>query len=74
MDTFGGSSQNGLYLVVISMHFRSCLKVKVQNQGYIFWDCQNIKYNFGVLEILHIVFFLGGGGGVNGRSWARPFV
>ena len=62
MDTFGGSSQNGLYLVVISMHFRFFLKVKVQNQGYIFWDCQNIEYNFGVLEILHIVFFWGGGG------------
>ena len=35
------------------MHFRSFLKVKVQNGGY-FLGCLNFKYLFGVLEILDI--------------------
>ena len=73
VDIFGGHHKIGLYLVVISMHCMVFLKVKVQNQGYNFWGCQNFKYNFGVLEIPHIFFFfffffffLGGGEGVNG--------
>ena len=51
VDIFGGHHKIGLYLVVIFMHFR------VQNQGYMFWGCQNFKYNFGVLEIPHIFYF-----------------
>ena len=34
---FGGHHKIGLYLEVISMHFRVFLKVKVQNGGYFFW-------------------------------------
>ena len=46
------------------MHFRVFFKVKVQNQGFIFWGCQNFKNNFGVVEIPDIFFFgVGGGGG-----------
>ena len=33
---FWGHHKIGLYLEVISMHFRVFLKVKVQNGGYIF--------------------------------------
>ena len=37
MAIFGGSSQNTLYLGVISMHFWVIFKVKVQNGGIFFW-------------------------------------
>ena len=33
MDIFGGQHKIGLYLGVISMHFRVFFKVKVQNGG-----------------------------------------
>ena len=50
----GGHLKIGLYLVVISMHFRVFFKVKVQNRGY-FWGCQNFKYFLGCLKFL--IFF-----------------
>ena len=34
----GGHLKNGLFLAVISKHFRTFLKVQVQN-GNIFWSC-----------------------------------
>ena len=34
VDIFWGHHKIGLYLGVISMHFRVFLKVKVQNRGY----------------------------------------
>ena len=34
VDIFGGSSQIGLYIGVISMHLRVFFKIKVQNGGY----------------------------------------
>ena len=36
MNIFGGHHKFGLYLGVISMHFRSFLKVKVKKGGYFF--------------------------------------
>ena len=47
----GGHHKIGLYLGIISMHFVSFLKAKVQNSGYILWGCKNFKYFFGELEI-----------------------
>ena len=46
----------------------SFLKVKVQNGGY-FWGLIKCQIFLGVLEIPDI-FFLWGGGGVDGRCWA----
>ena len=63
MDNFLGYHNIGLYLGVISMHFRVFFKVKVQNGKYflvakisIFWGC--LKF---------LTFF-----GVNGRCWPEP--
>ena len=50
MDIFGGHHEIGLYLGVISMHFRVFLKVKVQNEEYLFW-LQKIQIFCGLLEI-----------------------
>ena len=59
MDIFWGSSQNWTifkgYLGVISMHFGSFLKVKVQNRGY-FFGLLKFQIFFGVLEIPDIFF------------------
>ena len=44
---FGGHHKIGLYLGVISMHFRVIFKVKVQNGGYL-------------LGLLKFQIFLGG--------------
>ena len=54
MDIFRGHHNNGLYLGVISMHFRVFFKVKVQNGEY-FFSCYNFKL-FWVLEIPGIFF------------------
>ena len=53
------------------MILRSFLKAKVQNRGY-FLGLVRFQILLGVLEIPDILFF--GGGGVNGRSWARACV
>ena len=42
----------GIYLGVISMHFRVFFKVKIQNGEY-FFSCKNFKY-LGVFEIPNI--------------------
>ena len=52
---FCGHYKIGLYLGVISMHF----KVNVQNWGY-FWEVLKFQIFFGYLKFL--IFFLGGGG------------
>ena len=41
--------------------------------GGVFFGSLKIQIFFGVLEIPYIFFFLGGGG-VNGRCWARACV
>ena len=63
-----GPHKIGLYLVVISMHFRVFLKVKVQYRGY-FLGLPKFQIFFGVLEIPDFFdfFFFGGGGG--GGEW-----
>ena len=53
-----GHHKIGLYLVVISMHFRVFLKVKVQNQGY-FFCLPKFKY---FLRVLGIPDIFGGEG------------
>ena len=54
MDILSSHHKIGIYLGVISMHFRVFFKVKVSN----------ISNILGVLEIPDIFFFfLGGGGG-----------
>ena len=58
MDNFWGHYKIGLYLGVISMHFRSFLKAKVQNGGYVF-GLLKFQIFLGVLEIPDI---WGGGG------------
>ena len=70
---FWGDHKIGLYLGVISMHFWVFFKVNVQNWGY-FWGLLKFPIFFGMLEIPDFFFFLGGGGGVNGRCWARAYV
>ena len=54
VDIFWGHHKIGLYLGAISMHFRSFLKVKLQNGGY-FLGCKNFKYFWGCLKLL--IFF-----------------
>ena len=61
-----GSSQNYLYLGVISMHLGSFLKVKVQNGGC-FWVAKISNIYLGCLKFL--IFFL-----VNSRCWARAYM
>ena len=51
-----GPHKIGLYLVVISMHFRVFLKVRYRI-GDIFWGCQNFKYFLGCLKFLIFFFF-----------------
>ena len=51
MDIFGVYHIIGLYLRVISMHFRVFHSVKVLNGGY-FWGLLKFQIFFGVLEIL----------------------
>ena len=53
---FWGHHKIGLYLGVISMHFRVFSKVKVQNGGICF-GCKNFKY---FLRCLKFLIFLGG--------------
>ena len=53
MDIFWGHHKNGLYLGVISMHFRVFFKVKVQNVGH-FFGLLKFQIFLGVLEILDI--------------------
>ena len=53
MDIFWGHHKIGLYLGVISMHFRVFIKDKVQNGGY-FRRLLKFQTFFGVLEILDI--------------------
>ena len=53
---FGGHHKNGLYLGVISMHFRIFRKVKVQNGGYCF-GFLNFRTFLGCLKFL--IFFGG---------------
>ena len=50
MDTFWGHHKIGLYLGVISIHFRVFFKVRVQNWGY-FSGSLKFQIFFGVLEI-----------------------
>ena len=50
MDIFWGLHKISLYLGVISMHFRTFLKGKVQNWRY-FWGLLKFQIFFGVLEI-----------------------
>ena len=64
---FGGHHKIGLYLGVISMHFRVFLKVMVQNGGYLFGL---VKFQIFFLGCLKFLIFLG----VNGRCWARVYV
>ena len=64
----GGHHKIGLYLVVISMHFRVFFLRSRYRIGYIFWGCQNFKYFFGLLVIPNILFW------VNGRCWVRAYV
>ena len=47
---FWGHHKIGLYLGVISMHFRVFFKVKVQNGGYFFGSLK-LQIFFGVLEV-----------------------
>ena len=58
---FGGRHKIGLHLGVVSMHCRVFSRYRM---GDIFM--------FRVLEIP--IFFFLGGGGVNGRCWARAYV
>ena len=51
VDIFWGHHKIGLYLDVISMHFRVFLKVKIQNGGYIFGLLKFQMSFFLVLEI-----------------------
>ena len=55
MDIFGGHHKTGLYLGVISMHFRVFFKVKVQNGGC-FLGLLKFQTFLGCLKFL--VFFL----------------
>ena len=68
MDIFwGGHHKIGLYLGVISMHFRVfSYTVNVQNGGY-FLGLVNFQIFFGCLKFL--IFF-----GMNGRCLARAYV
>ena len=71
---FGSRHKIGLYLGVISMHFRVFSYVKVQNGGY-FFGLLKFQIFLGCLKSLFVFFFWwGGGGGVNGRCWARAIV
>ena len=68
----GGHHNIGLYLGVISMHFRVILLRSRYRMGDIFFGCYNFKYFWGCLKFL--IFFFFGGGGVKGRCWARAYV
>ena len=57
-----GSSNIGLYLEVISMHFR-VFSAGQGSEWRIFFGCYNFKYLFGVLEMKFMIFFFCGGGG-----------
>ena len=59
VDTFRGHHKIGLYLGIISMHFRVFYKVKGSEWGYIL-GLLKLKNMGGGVEIS--VFFLGGGG------------
>ena len=62
VDILGVYHIIGLYLRVISMHFRLFHSVKVYNRGY-FLGLLKFQIIFGVLEILDIF-------GVSLRCWA----
>ena len=66
MDIFWGHDKIGLYLGVISMHFRVFPECQCTELGY-FLGCYNFKYFLGCLKFL---IFLG----ANGRCWARTYV
>ena len=51
VDIFGGHHKIGLYLGVISMHFRVSSLGQGTEWGIIFWIAKILKYFFGVLEI-----------------------
>ena len=52
---FWGHHKIGLYLGVISMHFRVFFKGNVQNMGY-FWGLLKFQIFLGVLEICDTFF------------------
>ena len=54
---FWGHHKIGLYIGVISMHFKSFLKVKVQNGGGVFFGVAKISNIF--LGCLKFLIFLG---------------
>ena len=59
MDIVLGHHKFGLYLGVISMHFRFFLR-----SMYRMWDNFGFQIFFGVLQIM----------GVNGSCWAQAYV
>ena len=59
VDIFRGHHKIGLYLMVISMHLGTFLKVNVQNVFFFFVFVFFFKYFLGVLKIPDI--FWGGG-------------
>ena len=61
-----GHHKIGIYLGIISMHFRVFSKGKGTEWVILFWVA-NISNIFGVLEIPDVL-------GVNGRCWARAYV
>ena len=66
VDIFWGHHKIGLYLGVISMHFRVLSYGHCTEWGY-FWGLLKFQIFFGVLEIskfffFFFFFFLGGGG------------
>ena len=68
VDIFLGSSQNGLYSGVISMHILVSFLRSIYSVGDIFWGWLNFKiFLWGCLKFL--IFFC-----VNGRCWARADV
>ena len=66
---FWGHHKIGLYLGIISMHFRAIFKVKVQNGGYFLGLLKFQIFFWGCLKFLIFFFFW-----VNGLCWARSYV
>ena len=64
---FGGHHKIGLYLGVVSMHFRVLYSGQSTELG-IFFGLLKFRIFWGVLEVPDIYFW------VNGRCWARAYV
>ena len=70
-DNFWGHHKIGLYLVVISMHFKIFSLGQLTEWG-IFLGVAQISNIFGVLKIPDFFFFFGEGGGGAVDAWPEP--